>query len=130
MQACELAIQVAETGGDAGDLGAEASQLFRPFDGGAEEGVESVAPTIPLATARSWLTQRGAGEVSESSLVEVPLWRAGYTFGGASYQALVEGSTGRLLIDLNTVSWLRMTDPNLRRVAAAAFRDAVEVDVR
>ncbi len=80
---------------DLADLEVPAGRL-EPF-GGPEEDAENVTPTIPLATARSWLAQRGAAEVSESSLVEVPLWRARYAFGGASFQALVEGSTGRVL---------------------------------
>ena len=80
---------------DVADLEVPAGRL-EPYRG-AEEGAESIAPTIPLATARSWLAERGAGEPSESSLVEVPLWRARYRFEGASYQALVEGSTGRVL---------------------------------
>ena len=77
------------------DLAVPAGEL-EPY-AEAEEGAESVIPTVPLTTARGWLSQRGAGEVSESSLVEIPLWRARYSFAGRSFEALVEGSTGRVL---------------------------------
>ncbi len=77
------------------DLKVPAGQL-RPQDGEAE-GVARVEATIPLETARKWLTQRGVGEVFESSLVELPLWRCGYAYEGRSFQALVDGSTGEVM---------------------------------
>ena len=61
-------------------------------------GVERVAPSVPLETARGWLSQHGGdGEVTETALVDVPFWRASYAFGGRPYAALVEGSTGVVL---------------------------------
>lgn len=87
----------------------------------AEEGVETIAATVPLETARGWLSgavvaagagRRGAGggkgaaggaagapggEVIENALVHLLLWRAAYRFGGQSWTALVEASTGRVL---------------------------------
>ncbi|MDH3254021.1 MAG: hypothetical protein OEM62_03440 [Acidobacteriota bacterium] len=63
----------------------------------AGEGVETVAATIPLATARGWLSERGIETVTESSLVQVPLWRAHYRYENTEYQALIEGSTGSVM---------------------------------
>ncbi len=77
------------------DLEVPAGRLV-PFRGG-EEGIEAAEAAIPLATARGWLEERGIRPVIESSLVEVPLWRADYEYDGQRYQALVEGSTGKVL---------------------------------
>lgn len=78
------------------DLQVPAGKLepYRP-----EEGpVEAVAASVPLATAQGWLAQAaGGGEVTETALVHVPFWRASYRFGGETYGALVEGSTGAVL---------------------------------
>ncbi len=87
------------------DLQVPAGRL-EPFTP-AGEGVEAMTATVPLETARGWLAQRGGGKggegsvsesaVTESAMVEVPLWRCSYSFGGRQYQALVEGSTGTVL---------------------------------
>jgi hypothetical protein len=77
------------------DLRVPAGEL-EPFRASERDG-EAIEATIPLETAREWLEERGISEVSESSLVEVPLWRARYRHQKRSYQALVEGSTGRVL---------------------------------
>ena len=37
------------------------------------------------------------GGLLETALVHVPFWRASYDFGGRTYSALVEGSTGVVL---------------------------------
>jgi hypothetical protein len=74
------------------DLELPAGKL-EPFTKPAE-GAETVVATVPLATARQWLSQRGVSVVGEVALVEVPLWRATYSFAGRSYQALIEASTG------------------------------------
>jgi hypothetical protein len=63
-------------------------------------GVEQVEATVPLETARQWLSDRQSGEVLETSLVRVPLWRARYHFAGNPYVALVDGSTGRVLASI------------------------------
>lgn len=80
------------------DLRVPAGQL-QPWDAGAvEEGVETTAASVPLETARGWHHQGSGGgdpgRTVETALVHVPLWRAGYGFGGRSYAALVEASTG------------------------------------
>ena len=63
-----------------------------------DDGVEAVAASVPLATARGWLGQgAGGGEVTEAALVHVPFWRAVYAFDGQTYGALVEASTGAVL---------------------------------
>jgi len=78
--------------------------------GGEEDGEERIEATVPLETARGWLGQShgtggkggtggegGAGALLESALVHVPFWRASYDFGGRTYSALVEASTGVVL---------------------------------
>ncbi len=79
------------------DLAIPAGSL-EPFEG-PEEGAEAVPVGVPLETARTWVEQRGVDpkQVTEVALVEIPLWRAGYEFGGKRYQAVVEGSTGNVL---------------------------------
>jgi hypothetical protein len=62
-----------------------------------EPGAQAVAASIPLETARGWLSDRGLDRVTESALVEVPLWQARYRFDDREYQALVDGSTGAVL---------------------------------
>ena len=76
------------------DLKVPAGEL-EPFR--LEDGVESPEATIPLETARGWLKQRGIDDVTETALVQVPLWRCRYRYSGEEYQALVEGSTGTVL---------------------------------
>jgi hypothetical protein len=69
----------------------------------AAAGVAATAATVPLETARGWVGERLAtqrndgGRLVENALVEVPLWHCAYTYGGASYTALVDGSTGAVL---------------------------------
>jgi len=57
---------------------------------------------VPLDTARGWLDQHAGGaarggQITETALVEVPFWRASYAFGGRSFRALVEASTGTVV---------------------------------
>ncbi len=80
------------------DLSVPAGRL-EPYRPGGEGGTAIEAPraTVPLETARGWLADRGVSRITETALVEVPLWRVVYRFGGHSFQALVEGSTGRVL---------------------------------
>jgi hypothetical protein len=60
--------------------------------GAGEPATELVAASVPLDTARQWLPP--GGEVTETALVHVPLWRATYRFKGRPYAAVVEASTG------------------------------------
>lgn len=81
-----------------------------PADGADPEGSAQGAPAagadaevvgaqVPLDTARRWLEQREGADprVSETALVHLPLWRCEYLYRGASYSALVDGSTGAVL---------------------------------
>lgn len=76
------------------DLKVPAGRL-EPYRAGPDD--PDGGATIPMETARGWLEQRGVGRITETALVQVPLWRAGYSFGGESFQAVIEGSTGRVL---------------------------------
>lgn len=77
------------------DLKVPAGKL-QPYSGGDGDS-EALEATIPLETARGWLDQRGVGEPEETALVQVPLWRCSYSYGGAEYEALVDGSTGAVM---------------------------------
>lgn len=76
------------------DLEIPAGEL-RPYE--PEEDARASEATIPLETARGWLSDRGVSEVFESSLVQLPLWECHYVFDGRPYVALVDGSTGAVL---------------------------------
>lgn len=60
--------------------------------GPGETAVEAIPASVPLDTARGWLPT--GGEITETALVHVPLWRATYRFAGRAYSAVVEASTG------------------------------------
>jgi hypothetical protein len=62
--------------------------------------------------------------------VRVELENASITVDKAIDLDVAEGGSVELLVDLNTETWLRSADPDLRRVAQAIFRDAVTVVVR
>jgi len=94
--------------GELADLDLPAGKL-EPF-GTGEEHVEAIAVSVPLGTAKGWLTQRtGRGAVApgmqtaqlaEQALVHVPLWRCEYQFKGKPFVALVEASTGRTMASI------------------------------
>ncbi len=90
--------------GELADLDLPAGKL-EPF-GTGEERVESIAVTVPLGTAKGWLTQRtalkpgAAGQLAEQALVHVPLWRCEYQYQGKPFVALVEASTGRTMASI------------------------------
>jgi len=69
-----------------------------PF-AGMEEGAELTSPTVPLETARGWLGEEAA-RARETALVDVPLWRCHYRFGGEVYKALIDGSTGSVMASI------------------------------
>lgn len=77
------------------DLAIPAGKL-EPYKG-ADDGAEAVPVGIPLETARGWVEQRKVGEIGEVALVEIPLWRASYEYDRTKFQAVIEGSTGRVL---------------------------------
>lgn len=77
------------------DLKLPAGKL-EPYQEQQDEG-ETVPAAVPLETARQWLAQRETGSEESTALVHVPFWRCRYRFGGTSYQAMVEASTGTVL---------------------------------
>ena len=83
--------------GELADLELPAGKLD-PF-GDGEAGVESIAVSVPLATAKGWLAQRpkAGGQIAEQALVHLPLWRCDYQYQGKPFVALVEASTGRTM---------------------------------
>jgi hypothetical protein len=75
---------------------------LEPFDAPTaddrEAASETVPATVPLETARQWLGGPSEDtEVLETALVHLPLWRATYSYKGASYTAMVEAATGKVL---------------------------------
>jgi len=69
-----------------------------------EDSVEAqaVAPTVPLATAESWLAQVGANPpaIAETALVHIPLYTFKYTYKDQPFTAVVEAGTGRTLANI------------------------------
>jgi hypothetical protein len=63
---------------------------------------QSVTPTVPLQAMLSWVEQVGVArdQVAEVSLVHVPLYTFHYTFGPASYVAVVEGVSGKVFANI------------------------------
>lgn len=59
-------------------------------------------PNIPLDTALGWLAERQipASEITERSLVHIPLYTFKYSFNNRPYTALVEGGTGVVFANL------------------------------
>lgn len=80
------------------DLNIPAGQLepFRTEASGAEQEATVTAASVPLETARGWLGE-AAGRLTETALVQVPLWHCHYRYQGADYGAYVEGSTGAVV---------------------------------
>ena len=56
-----------------------------------------VEPEVPLETAREWLTAR-LGEVSirQTVLYHIPMFRTPYSWQGRTYQAAVDGVSGKV----------------------------------
>ncbi len=59
--------------------------------------VPIVEPDVPLETARDWLTsRRGEVEVRQTVLYHLPLYRTPYSWSGRTYQAAVDGVSGKV----------------------------------
>ncbi|MFV2071501.1 MAG: hypothetical protein ACC742_02465 [Thermoanaerobaculales bacterium] len=70
----------------------------RPMGSGMTLGASVVDPEVPQETAREWLTARFAqAEVTRTVLYHLPLYRVSYTFKGTTYNAAVEGVSGKVL---------------------------------
>lgn len=62
---------------------------------------QSVAPSVPLEAALSWLKSSRPGlDVRESSLTHIPLYIFKYTFKGQTFTAVVEAATGTVLANI------------------------------
>jgi hypothetical protein len=69
-----------------------------------EDALESqaVAPTVPLDAMLAWVEQVGVGrdQITEVSLVHIPLHTFHYDYAGRSYVALVEGVSGKVFANI------------------------------
>jgi hypothetical protein len=69
-----------------------------------DDSVEGQArpPSVPLEAAMDWLGQQNmpAAQITERSLVHVPLYMFKYTYHSEPYTALVEGATGQVLANI------------------------------
>ncbi len=67
-----------------------------------EVEVQSAPPSVPLDTARQWVTDEfGAGcGFLEQALVHVPLYTFKYSYKGNTYTALVEAATGEVFANI------------------------------
>jgi predicted RNA-binding Zn-ribbon protein involved in translation (DUF1610 family) len=65
-------------------------------------GDQAESPTVPLDTALEWLYERGVppDEITESTLVHVPLYTFKYDYDGETYTAVVEAATGQVLANI------------------------------
>jgi hypothetical protein len=62
------------------------------------KGAPVVDPEIPQSTARDWLMAgQGEVEITRTVLYHLPLYLSPYSFKGRSYQAAVEGVSGKVL---------------------------------
>jgi len=56
-----------------------------------------IEPEIPMSTARQWLESRqGEVQIQRTVLYHLPMFRFSYGFKGRSYQAAVDGVSGRV----------------------------------
>jgi len=56
-----------------------------------------VEPEVPIETAREWLTARhGEVEVRQTVLYHLPMYRTPYSWQGRTYQAAVDGVSGKV----------------------------------
>jgi hypothetical protein len=57
-------------------------------------------PEVRLESAIEWLAGKGVSrsDIRETSLVHLPLYEFGYSWGGRSWKAAVDGASGRVLV--------------------------------
>jgi hypothetical protein len=85
---------------DVTQMSIPASDL-EPFD--YETTVEAVNPTVPLNAVKKWLTddqQVGAGAITETSLVHLPVYIFHYSFSGRTFTAVVDAASGKVFADI------------------------------
>lgn len=70
----------------------------RPMTGDVEAGTAVIEPEVPANTAREWLTSRHGEDVvvRRTVLYHLPLFRTPYTYGGRTYTAAVDATTGKV----------------------------------
>jgi hypothetical protein len=63
---------------------------------------QAIAPTVPFTAMVQWLDNRSVRreQLAEAALVHLPIYLFKYEFGGQTYTALVEGSSGKVLANL------------------------------
>lgn len=65
-----------------------------------ERDAAALPATVPLTAVRTWLSENegiAAGGIRETSLVHIPFYLYGYTFGGRTYQARVNAASGQVI---------------------------------
>jgi hypothetical protein len=72
------------------------------FSPGEFAGMPLREPDILFESACQWLVREGATReaIKETNLIHIPFYRFEYTFSGKPYQAVVEGTTGRVLTSI------------------------------
>lgn len=80
------------------DLELPAARLepYEPPAGGLNEQ----PVTVSADAAREWFARSMQGELRETSLVRVPLWRCRYRYRDSEYLALVDANTGAVLASI------------------------------
>ncbi len=67
------------------------------------QGMPLKEPDVLLDSAAQWLqTEKGAARenIKETNLIHVPFYIFKYQFGGKDYQAVIDGTTGRVLASI------------------------------
>jgi hypothetical protein len=87
-----------------------------PYDDALDS--QAVPPTVPLEAMLTWAEQSGVvrEQVSEVSLVHIPLYTYHYTYRARSYVAVVEGVSGKVFANI----FPPKAEAPYRTVAAAA----------
>jgi hypothetical protein len=69
----------------------------RPMKGEITGDTPVIEPEVPLETAREWLTARlGEVDVRQTVLYHLPMYRNPYSWQGRTYQAAVDGVSGKV----------------------------------
>jgi len=69
----------------------------RPMQIETTGDVQVVEPEVPLETAREWLIARhGDAEIRQTVLYHLPMYRTPYSWQGKTYQAAVDGVSGKV----------------------------------
>lgn len=72
---------------------------LRPYD--PANDAQSVAPSVPLETAKEWLLHKNPGaEIKQGSLVHIPIYIVKYLFRNQTYTAVVEAGTGKVIANI------------------------------